>query len=46
MTDKTVRVIIRRQSTPLPRVSEVLSWLVYIDSRCPECTQAEWPPDD
>ena len=30
----------------LPSATEVLSWLSYIDSQCPECTQAEWPKDD
>jgi alkyl hydroperoxide reductase subunit AhpC len=30
----------------LPSASEVVSWLAYIDSQCPECTQAEWPKDD
>lgn len=31
---------------PLPDISEVLSWLNYLDSQCPECTQIEWPTDD
>jgi len=30
----------------LPDISDVLSWLTYLDSRCPECTQIEWPVDD
>lgn len=30
----------------LPDISEVLSWLAYLDSQCPECTQIEWPADD
>ena len=30
----------------LPRISDVLSWLAYINSECPECTQIEWPKDD
>jgi peroxiredoxin len=30
----------------LPDISDVLSWLNYLDSRCPECTQIEWPTDD
>jgi peroxiredoxin len=30
----------------LPGVKEVLSWLAYLDSVCPECTQAEWPKED
>jgi len=30
----------------LPDVSDVLSWLNYLDSECPECTQIEWPTDD
>lgn len=28
-----------------PDISEVLSWLNYLDSQCPECTQIEWPTD-
>lgn len=34
------------QGGNIPGVSEVLSWLAYIGSECPECTQAEWPRDD
>ena len=34
------------QGDDLPGVSEVLSWLAYIESECPECTQEEWPRDD
>jgi thioredoxin-dependent peroxiredoxin len=30
----------------LPDVTDVLSWLNYLDSQCPECTQIEWPTDD
>jgi peroxiredoxin len=30
----------------LPVISDVLSWLTYLDSQCPECTQIEWPSDD
>lgn len=30
----------------LPAVSEVLSWLTYLDNQCPECTQVEWPVDE
>jgi peroxiredoxin len=30
----------------LPDISAVLSWLSYLDSQCPECTQIEWPTDD
>lgn len=30
----------------LPDIAEVLSWLNYLDSQCPECTQIEWPIDD
>jgi peroxiredoxin len=30
----------------LRSASEVISWLEYIESQCPECTQAEWPADD
>jgi peroxiredoxin len=34
------------EGNTLPDASEVLSWLEYINSQCPECTQAEWPKDD
>jgi peroxiredoxin len=34
------------EGSTLPDASEVLSWLEYINSQCPECTQAEWPADD
>ena len=30
----------------LPDITDVLSWLTYLDSQCPECTQIEWPTDD
>ena len=30
----------------LPDISDVLSWLTYLDSQCPGCTQIEWPADD
>ena len=30
----------------LPDISEVLSWLTYLDNQCSECTQIEWPADD
>lgn len=30
----------------LPDISEVLSWLTYLDRQCLECTQIEWPADD
>jgi peroxiredoxin len=30
----------------LPDISDVLSWLTYLDSQCPECTQIEWSADD
>jgi peroxiredoxin len=30
----------------LPDISDVLSWLNYLDSQCPECTQIEWPTED
>jgi peroxiredoxin len=30
----------------LPDITDVLSWLNYLDSQCPECTQIEWPSDD
>jgi len=34
------------EGNTLPSASEVLSWIDYINSECPECTQAEWPVDD
>lgn len=34
------------QGDNLPGVSGVLSLLAYIESECPECTQAKWPRDD
>lgn len=34
------------EGNTLPDASEILSWLEYINSQCPECTQAEWPTDD
>jgi hypothetical protein len=30
----------------LPDISDVLSWLTYLDSQCPECTQIDWATDD
>jgi peroxiredoxin Q/BCP len=30
----------------LPDITDILSWLNYLDSQCPECTQIEWPTDD
>jgi peroxiredoxin len=30
----------------LPSISDVLSWLAYVDSVCPECTQVEWPREE
>jgi peroxiredoxin len=30
----------------LSDITDVLSWLNYLDSQCPECTQIEWPTDD
>ena len=30
----------------LPDISDVLSWLTYLDSQCPECTQIECATDD
>jgi AhpC/TSA family len=29
-----------------PDISDVLSWLTYLDSQCPECTQIECATDD
>lgn len=29
----------------LPGAPEILSWLEFLESQCPECTQAEWPAD-
>jgi peroxiredoxin len=34
------------EGNTLPSAAEVLSWIDYINSQCPECTQAEWPADD
>jgi peroxiredoxin len=34
------------EGNTLPNASEVFSWIDYINSQCPECTQAEWPADD
>lgn len=28
----------------IPPVSEMLRWLDYINSECPECEPSEWPP--
>ncbi len=28
----------------IPSVSEMLRWLDYINSECPECEPSEWPP--
>lgn len=30
----------------LPTIQDVLSWLAYLDSACPECTQVEWPSEE
>jgi hypothetical protein len=30
----------------LPDISDVLPWLTYLDSQCPECTPTEGATDD
>ncbi len=30
----------------IPSISEILSWLDFVSSQCPECTQSEWPADE
>lgn len=31
-------------SHALPRLEEILNWLSFINSQCPECEAPEWPP--
>jgi peroxiredoxin len=33
----------RRDGQSLPTTSEVLSWLEFVNSQCPECEPPEWP---
>jgi hypothetical protein len=28
---------------PLPGVADILSWLEFVNSQCPECEPPEWP---
>lgn len=30
----------------IPSIPEILSWLDFVSSQCPECTQSEWPTDE
>ena len=49
ITDRFLEVFaVRRTDTGdrLPDISDVLSWLTYLDSQCPECTQIECATDD
>jgi len=49
VTDRFLEVFVvwrTAEGNSLPDASEVLSWLEYINSQCPECVQAEWPTDD
>jgi hypothetical protein len=32
-----------RDGQSLPTTAEVLSWLEFINSQCPECEPPEWP---
>jgi len=32
-----------RDGQTLPRATEILSWLEFINSQCPECEPPEWP---
>jgi peroxiredoxin len=48
MTDRFLEVFAvwrTGEGNSLPSASELFSWLDYINSQCPECTQAEWPSD-
>jgi peroxiredoxin len=31
------------EGTPLPSLKEILDWLEFINSQCPECGAPEWP---
>ncbi len=31
------------QAHRLPKVDEILQWLAFINSQCPECGVPEWP---
>ena len=32
-----------RDGQPLPGVADILNWLEFINSQCPECEASEWP---
>jgi peroxiredoxin len=32
-----------RDGQALPKVAEILSWLEFVNSQCPECEPPEWP---
>lgn len=32
-----------RDNQPLPKVADILNWLEFINSQCPECEPPEWP---
>jgi hypothetical protein len=32
-----------RDGQVLPKVAEILSWLEFVNSQCPECDPPEWP---
>jgi peroxiredoxin len=32
-----------RDGQPLPAVADVLNWLEFVNSQCPECEPPEWP---
>ncbi len=32
-----------RDGQPLPGVADILSWLEFVNSQCPECEPPEWP---
>ncbi len=48
VTDRFLEVFAawRTSGDQLPAIAEIFSWLQYIESQCPECSQAEWPVDD
>ena len=49
VTDRFLEVFAAWRPTAgdrFPVIAEVLSWLQYIESQCPECSQPEWPEDD
>ena len=32
-----------REGQPLPTVADILDWLEFVNSQCPECEPPEWP---